>query len=192
MTKGAKITLFAVAGAGVIGYLYWQSKKNEEEAKLILEYISQSVSQVDKNAAADQGIKTVENTKFDPKKMHLIGTNGKDLFGDIKNPVIKDAMAKVVVDLRNSMKGAGTNKELFYKAFMRIRNKNTMGIINSAYKGLYGETLFEAMKGESDLNSAAYAIFSDKTKYDLMIPGLSEGKWAPPIADYLSRISLYN
>lgn len=192
MNKGQKIALLGMAGAGVIGFLYWQSKKNAEEAKLILDYINQTPSQVDKNAAAEQGIKTTEATKLDKTKMHVIGANGKDLFGNYTNPAIKDAMTKIMVDLRNSMSGPSTNTELFYKAFFRIRNKNTLAEINRLYKILYGETLFEAMKGESALNSTTYGVFSDKTKYDITIPGLSDGYWHPKIAEYLSRISLYN
>jgi hypothetical protein len=192
LSKGQKITGLVLLGSGVLAFLYYQSKKNQEEANTLLDYINMSVSQVDKNAAAEQGIKTAENTKLDPKKIHVADESGKDLFGDLQNPAIKTAMGNIMFELQQSMSGAGTDQKRFYKAFTRIRNKNTMGLINNAFKGLTGEKLFDYMKGESALNSTAYKVFSDKTKYDLMIPGLTDSHWAPAVSEWLSKISLYN
>lgn len=192
LTKGQKITGLLLIGGGVVGFLYWQSKKNEEEAKTLLDYINMTPSQVDKNVAAESAIKTTENTKLDPNKIHVADASGKDLFGKLSDPKIKDALGNIMFELKESMGGGGTDTKRFYKAFTRIRNKNTMGLINNAFKGFAGEKLFDAMKGESALNSVSYKVFSDKTKYDLMIPGLSDSHWSPAVSEWMNKISLYN
>lgn len=197
LTKGQKITGLLLIGGGVVGFLYWQSKKNEEEAKTLLDYINMTPSQVDKNVAAESAIKTTENTKLDPNKIHVADASGKDLFGKLSDPKIKDALGNIMFELKESMSNvnkpiSGTDVKRFFKAFTRIRNKNTMGLVNNAYKGFAGEKLFDAMKGESQLNSTAFKVFSDKTKYDLMIPGLSDSHWSPAVSEWMNKISLYN
>lgn len=187
-----KALIFGGIAAGVIGFVIYTRNKNQKEAELILSYINQLPSQVDKSAAAQQGIDTVKATKFDQNRLHVLDNNGKALYGKYSTPAIKSAITSIVTDLHKSMNRAGTDTSLFFKAFSRIRNKNTMGFVDQIYKALYKEYLFEAMKDESALNSTAYGVFSDKTKYDIAIPLLSEGYWHPSIAKWLNSISLYN
>jgi hypothetical protein len=47
------------------------------------------------------------------------------------------------------------------------------------------------MKGEFALNNVQYAALSDKTKYDIAIPFLSEGKWHPIFAQYFQNLKDY-
>ena len=187
-----KTLIFGGVALGVAGFIIYTRNKNQKESEAILEYISQIPSQVDKSAATSQGIYTVLKTNFDQNRLHVIDSSGKDLYGKYSNSAMKNAISNIVVDLHKSISGAGTDTKLFFKTFQRIRNKNTMGFIDKIYKGMYGESLFEAMKGETALNSTAFGVFSDKTKNDLAIPLLSEGYWHPNIGEWINRISLYN
>ena len=72
-----------------------------------------------------------------------------------------------------------------------IQSKNTLAIVDKIYKGVYNEGLFEAMKDEAALNNALYTAFSDKTKYNIAIPFITEGKWHPVFAAYFQSLKDY-
>lgn len=190
--KKKKALIFGGIALGIGAYIIYVRKRNEKEAAALLSYISQMSSQVDKSAAAEQAIKTVEATKFDPDRLHVVDASGRKLYGKYSDPRIKNAVSEIALNLNKAMSGLGTDTTSFYKNFSRIRNKNTMGFINTIYKSLYGKTLFERMKEEDKLHNTSFGVFSDKTKYDMNIPLLSDGYWNPNISKYLTSISLYN
>lgn len=169
-----------------IGILLYYRNKNQKDATAILDYVAKMPSQVDISQATDAGMELVRGTKIDLNKMKI-----DNLYGAYKNALIKKAIANTVVELYSAMKGGGTDVKAFMKALTRIKNKNTLAFIDKVYNAQFKEGLFEAMKGESALNSVTYAAFSDKTKYDLAIPFLSEGKWHPALASYFNAIPTY-
>lgn len=184
--KQKKVALFIGIGVIAIGYLLYRSKKNKTEGTALLDYVRTIPSQVDLSKNTDTGMTDVRNTKVDWSKIK-IGT----LSGDYKNPAISNEVAKVISELWASMKGASTDVERFYKALFKIKNKNTLAIVDQVYKLQNKEGLFEAMKGEWALNNVNYAIYSDKTKNSLMIPLLSDSKWSPVLSVYFSGLQTY-
>lgn len=184
--KQKHIAIFLGIGAVTIGYLIYARKKNQEEASAMLQYINSLPSQVDLSDATKQGMDAVRGTKIDFNKLSI-----GNLKGSYTNPKIRSAVAKVVVDLYSSMKGAGIDIKPFYNALFSIKNKNTLAFVDKIYETMYKEGLFEAMKGESGLNNVYNSVFSDKTKYDLSIPFLSEGKWHPLLAKYFNDLPIY-
>lgn len=184
--KQKQIAIFVGIGAVTIGYLIYARKKNQEEATAVLQYINSLPSQVDLSEATKQGMDAVRGTKIDFNKL-AIGT----LKGSYTNPKMRNAVSKTVVDLYSAMKGSDTDTKAFYGALFNVKNKNTLAFIDKIYKAMFKEGLFEAMKGESKLNSVYYSVFSDKTKYDLAIPFLSDGKWSPVLSTYFNNLPIY-
>jgi hypothetical protein len=183
--KQRNIAIFVSIGLVTVGYFIYRRKRNNEEANAIIEFINSSASQVDINEAANQGIETVRGTKFDSNKLYVDNLKGK------YEGKIRDAVANIVINLNKSMSGLGTDDKLFFQTLVRIKNKNTLSFVDKVYKAMYKEGLFEAMKDETKLNNAAFALYSDKNKYDLIIPLLSESKWHPLLATYFSKLPLY-
>ena len=183
-SRQKNIAIFVGIGAITIGYLIWKRKKNEAEANALLEAIGVSLSQVDKNEASAQAIQQIQAMNVDPKKLKVDNLVGH-------SPKMRDAIANITTELWASMKGGGTSLNKFSEQFKRIKNKNTLSYIDKIYKAQHKEGLFEAMKGEFALANSGYAMFSDKTKYDLIIPFFSEVKWHPNLANYFNSLPLY-
>lgn len=190
-TKQRNIAIFAGIGAITIGYFIYTRKKNIEEANALLEYIATIPSQVNLSEATQQGMDSVRGTKIDLNKMAIIDANGKLLKGAYSTPAIKNAIAKTVSELKSAMQGAGTDVKTFSKYLSKVRNKNTLALIDQVYKAMFGEGLFEAMKDESALNNANYVVFSDKTKYNIAIPFLTDGHWHPTLSTYFNSLPVY-
>jgi len=182
--KQKNIAIFVGIGAIAIGYLIWKRKKNEAEANALLEAIGTSLSQVDTNEASVQAIQQIQAMNIDPKNLKVDNLVGY-------SPKMRDAIANISTELYLSMKGAGTNLGNFAKQLNRIKNKNTLAFIDKIYKEAHKEGLFEAMKGELALANSAYAMFSDKTKYNIVIPFFSEVKWHPKLANYFNNLPTY-
>jgi hypothetical protein len=185
-SRGKKIALFVGIGVIATGYFLYARKKNKDEANVILDYISKLPSQVDLSAATEQGIQSIQNIKFDPKRISISGKKGA-----IDNATIRSEVTKVVKQLHDAIDGLGTSLTPFFDALKRIGNKNTFYAVDYIYKSVYKEGLFEAMKGEFALNNVNYALLSDKTKYNIAIPFLSEGKWHPVFAQYFGALKDY-
>lgn len=184
--KQRNVAIFVGIGVITIAYLVWKRKNNEKEAGAILEYINNMPSQVDASDGAQQGMDIVRGTKIDFNKMKV-----DNLSGSYKNPAIRNAIANIVTELYASIKGGGTDIKNFTKQFDRVKNKNTMAFIDKVYKAQFKEGLFEAMKGEVALSSPYYAMFNDKTKYDMIIPFFSETKWNPKLSAYFENLPTY-
>lgn len=185
--KQKKVALFVGISVVAIGYLLYRSKQNKEEGTLLLDYVNTLPSQVDLSKNTDTGMTDTRNVKVDWSKIKI-----GNLSGDYKtNQQIRNEVAKVISELWASMKGVGTDVPRFMGALFKIKNKNTLSIVDQVYKLQNKEGLFEAMKGESALNNINYAVFSDKTKYDLTIPLLSEGKWSPALSVYFNSLPVY-
>jgi hypothetical protein len=75
--------------------------------------------------------------------------------------------------------------------FTQIRNKSTLSFVDKIFKAQYGKGLFDTMKEKTLLNNTAYQQYSDKTKGNFTIPGLSDSHWLPNLAGYLNRLPLY-
>ncbi len=190
-TKQRNIAIFAGIGAITIGYFIYTRKKNMEEANALLEYIATIPSQVNLSEATQQGMDAVRGTKIDLNKMAIIDGNGKLLYGAYKTPAIRDAIAKTVSELKASMQGGGTDIKTFAKYLSKVRNKNTLALIDQVYKSMFKEGLFEAMKDEASLNNVQYVVFSDKTKYNIAIPFLTDGHWHPTLSVYFNNLPVY-
>ena len=178
--------IYGALAVGAIGYLLYVNKKNKEEGSVLLQYINNMPSQTNLTQATEQGIASVQNTKVDTKKIRI-----NKMIGDYKNPKIRNEIAKTVTELWASMKGIGTDNKAFWNALSKIQSKNTLAFVNQIYKSQYKETLFEAMKNESALNNKGYAVYSDATKYDIMIPLLSGSHWNPLLATYFNNLPVY-
>ena len=189
-SRQKNIAIFVGIGAITIGYLIWKRNKNEKEATAILEYINTLPSQVDLNQATEQGIKDVQDIKLRTDRI-VVKEGGKIVVGSIKDPKIGGYIANYVQRLNTAIKGAGTDYKELFEVLSRIRTKNTLKWVDTIYKTMFKEGLFEAMKSETLLNNVNYAVFSDKTKYDIAIPFLSEGKWHPALATYFNSLPSY-
>jgi hypothetical protein len=190
-TKQRNIAIFAGIGAITIGYFIYIRKKNNEEATALLEYIATIPSQVNLSEATQQGMDAVRGTKIDLNKMAIIDSKGKLLKGSYKTPAIRDAIAKTVSELKASMQGAGTDAKSFALFLSRVRNKNTLALIDQVYKAMFKEGLFEAMKDEASLNNVHFARYSDKTKNDIAIPFFSDAHWHPNLSAYFNTLPMY-
>lgn len=187
ISKNTKTAIYIGIALATVGFLFYRQKKNKEEATILLDFIAKMPSQVDLSKATDTAIVDVRKTKYNPNKIKI-----DNLYGAYKtNPAIKKAIANTVTELYASMKGVGTDEKPFFKALNRIKNKNTLMFVDLVYKAMFKQGLFEAMKEEVSLNNVQYGVFSDKTKYDLAIPLLSEGKWHPALASIFNRLPVY-
>jgi len=184
--KHKKTAIYLGITALAVGYLMYVRKRNKEEAAAILEYINVMPIQNDASASTKQGMDAVRGTKIDMNKLSI-----GNLKGAYSNPAIKNAIAKVVVNLYSTMKGGGTDVKVFAQALSSIKNKNTLAFVDKVYASMYKQGLFEAMKGEAVLNNIQYGQFSDKTKNDLAIPFYSEGYWNPSLAKYFNNLPIY-
>jgi hypothetical protein len=166
-------------------YLYWR-RRVKKEGESLLAYVNSMPSQVNLTEAAEQGIKDIKAVPFDANKLKV-----DNLSGSIKDTKIKNALANVATELYAAMKGPGTNVSSFAKNLNRIKNKNTLKFLNELYKALFKEDLFQAMKSETSLNNTTYALWSDKTKYNMMIPGISDSHWNPVLAQFFNNLKIY-
>lgn len=171
--------------AGTITFILIRRKVNSVQARALLDYVNAMPSQVDLSSNVDQGIQSTLSTKPDWNKLKI-----DNLVGPGNNTAIRDAMVKLVTNLNVAMAGLGTNDKAFYKELFRIKNKSTLASVNTLYKAVYRESLFDAMKAESKLNNMYFAVFSDKTKNSLYIPGISESKWSPILSVYFSNLPI--
>lgn len=184
--KQKKIAIGVGISVIAISFLLYARSKNKKEASSILDYISKMPSQVDLSSATDSGMALVRGTKIDLSKMKI-----DNLSGAYKNKDIRNAIAKIVTELYASMKNVGTDVKSFTNTLSRIKNKSTLAFIDRVYKASFKEGLFEAMKDEWKLNNPGYAQYSDKTKYDIPIPFLSESKWIPTLSNYFNNLPTY-
>ena len=154
-SRQKNIAIFVGIGAITIGYLIWKRNKNEKEATAILEYINTLPSQVDLNQATEQGIKDVQDIKLRTDRI-VVKEGGKIVVGSIKDPKIGGYIANYVQRLNTAIKGAGTDYKELFEVLSRIRTKNTLKWVDTIYKTMFKEGLFEAMKSETLLNNVNY------------------------------------
>ena len=171
--------------AGTIVFVLIRRKVNSNQAEALLDYVNKMPSQVDLSTNVDTGISSTLSTKPDWNKLKI-----DNLVGPGNNPSVRDTMAKVTTNLKVAMAGLGTDDKAFYRELFRIKNKSTLSAVNTLYKAQHGETLFDAMKGESKLNNMYFAQFSDKTKNSLYIPGFSDSKWSPILSVYFNNLPI--
>lgn len=188
--ENKKIAIYLGIAALTIGFLIYRRKQNEKEAGALLDYISKMPSQVDLNKAAEQGIKDVQDVKLRTDRV-VVKEGNKIVTGPVSDPKMKGYLANYVQRLHTAIDGPSTNTKEVFEVLSRIRTKNTLKWVDTIYKSMFKEDLFKAMAGESSLNNPIFAVFSDKTKYDLQIPFLSEGKWHPSIAGWLNNLPVY-
>lgn len=187
MTKGQKILLWLGVGGVTIGFLIYRSKQNEKEGQIILDYINKSMTQNDLSKAVDEGIKSVQGTALDPSKIKLTTASG-----NITDPKVSDAMAKLNVQIYSAIKGISTDTKSLFNALLQIKNKNTLAFMDKVFKAQYGQGLFEMMKQEYLLYNTTYGKFSDKTNNALdTIPFLNDGYWNPAIAKWINSLPNY-
>lgn len=185
MEKKTKNIVLLSLLAGTVAFVLIRRKVNSIQAKALLDYINTMPSQVDLSSNVDRGISDTLNIKPDWNKLKI-----DNLVGPANNSSIKDAMAKIVTNLYTAMAGLGTDDKAFYKELFRIKNKTTLSAVNTLYKAQHGETLFDAMKGESKLNNVYFAQFSDKTSNSLFIPGYSDAKWSPVLNVFFTKLPI--
>lgn len=171
--------------AGTVAFVLIRRKVNSNQAKALLDYVNAMPSQVDLSSNVDKGIYDTSNTKPDWNKLKI-----DTMVGPGNNPSIRNAMARIATNLKVAMGGLGTDDKAFYRELFRIKNKATLSAVNILYREVHGETLFDAMKGESKLNNVYFAAFSDKTKNSLYIPGLSDAKWSPILSAYFNQLKI--
>lgn len=186
MNKQTKIIAFIGVAGAATAYLIYMSKKNQAEGEALLEVINKGYSEVDKNAAGNQAIQNIQDTKFDKNKIKI-----GNLTGSLSNPAIASALAKVNVALYLAMKGAGTDIKPLANALAQIKNKNTLMLVDKTFKADHGQGLFEMMAGESVLNNVVYRQYSDKTKDSFAIPFLSDAHWNPTLSTFLQNLPVY-
>jgi len=185
--KYAIIVGALVVAAG--GYYYWR-RKVSLEGDALLDYVKSLPSQVDLSKATEQGIKDVEDVKLRTDRV-VVKDGGKILAGPVGNTKLKNLLASYAQRLHTAMAGAGTNTKEVFAVLDSIRTKNTLKWVDAMYKGVFKEGLFDAMKGEAALNNVQFGVFSDKTKYDLAIPGITESHWHPALASYFNSLPIY-
>ncbi len=88
------------------------------------------------------------------------------------------------------MKGGGTDTALFISIFSKIRNKNTMRLVNDVYNAVHKESLFKAMMGEHTLYNSQYAFYNDNNTIWQSIPFIN-GHWFPSISKFLQNLPDY-
>jgi len=187
MSKKSNIAIIsALVVVGGISYLVYRKYRGGKEVSALTDYIDGTYTQTNLSTGGDEAITNIGNIKIDPNKIRI-----GSLFGNSKTTAIRDAIAKTVTDLRTSMQGGSTDTKLFYSAFYRIKNKNTMAFVDAVYKVLFKEGLFEAMKDEYALYNSGNAFFNDDNTILKSIPFLSKGNWNPFIAKYLQALPDY-
>jgi len=185
MEKKTKNIVLLSLLAGTVAFVLVRRKINSNQAKALLDFVNAMPSQVDLSSNVDKGISDTMNIKPDWTKLKI-----DNLLGPANNSAIRDAMAKIVTNLNVAMAGLGTDDKKFYKEIFRIKNKTTLSAVNTLYKAQHGETLFDAMKGETALNNVYFAQFSDKTKNSLFIPGYSDAKWSPLLNVFFTKLPI--
>ncbi len=147
ITIGGSILVLLGAWTG----WFYVKKRNEAEVKALTDYINGSITQNNVSTGSNEIVAAI-NTLPLTKGNLLI-----DNIPDSNKAAFQNALANVVVNLYSSMSGAGTDVNLFFTNFYRIKNKATMKFVDALYKSIYGETLFEAIQGESKLYTGTTA-----------------------------------
>lgn len=185
VTKKEIFITSAVVFGSIILYAVYRNKRGNDISSALEDYINKSYTETDISKGGDEAISDIGKIKIDFNKMHI-----GNLYGKYSNPAIRNELAKTVTELWASMKGAGTDLKPFYQNFSKIKNKNTMAFIDTVYKAMHGEGLFQAMKGEISLNNSQYGQFSDKNPLLSNIPFINS-YWHPTIAKYLTKLPNY-
>lgn len=186
-TKTRNILIGVAIFAAGAGLLYYRRKQASAEADALISYVNGSVTQNDTDKAVGELMKKVDDVKFIKNKVNVDGKTGWNV----------NAIVDVTRKLHDAMSGLGTNVPVFMANFKRIKNMNTMYFINQLYTRLYGEGLFDAMKGETKLSGGGTpAKFINIGKWiatpvlAAFIPSINEG-WNEDIKNHLESLKPY-
>lgn len=141
-----RIALAIVVSGAAIGFWYYTKKRNEAEAVELMKIVDASGTQNDLAKAGDETVSKIENLPLTINNLQIDNVNSTKELEKFKKVAIE-----VTQNLNKSISGLGTNTDLFFKNFFRIKNKEAMKFVNTFYKVLYGETLFNAIQGEDAL-----------------------------------------
>lgn len=98
-----------------------------------------------------------------------------------------NTVGSLVVDFKKSMSGAGTDEALFMKTLGKIKNVYTLQFVSQTYKIANGESLIDAMKGESKIYGILWSAYNFQSNPALGV--LLDGtRWNPVVAGYLTKL----
>lgn len=138
-----EILIVSILGLGGLAFWLYIKKRNEKEVAELTKFINESYTQNDLSKLSEEVVNKIQTLPLTKGNLMIdnIPDSDKDKF--------RSALANLVVNLNLSIKGPSTNVNLFFTNFYRIKNKATMRMVDALYKSLYGETLFDAIQGES-------------------------------------------
>lgn len=182
MKKSTKTILIVVSSVGFVSALgtwIYIRKRNEAEVEALTNFINGSLTQNNLSTMSNEVVKTVEDLPLTK------GTLLIDNVPDSNKEAFRNVLANVVVNLYASMAGGGTDTTSFYTNLKRIKNKATMKFVNTLYKTMYKESLFDAIQDEQAL------YIGTKTKFILDPFGISAKQlpnYSPAIVQYLASL----
>jgi len=189
-TKNKKIILGTSIGVIVAGtiYLLYKRSVNKKNSQLMLEYISEIPKTNTTGALQELGnkitysvlsqIDTTDMTKI-PTKEFIVD---KNTYKSIKDLNKTNKMTEIVKDINKAVSSIkGTDTDLFYKTIARLGNRSALIYANALYKGLYKETMWDAIRGETLLYTKSMK-FADPFN----LAGLTD--YSPTIVSYLNYI----
>ncbi|MES2287559.1 MAG: hypothetical protein V4547_17830 [Bacteroidota bacterium] len=184
--KQKNIAIFSFIAVAAIGGLIFYSKRKEKQGDSLLDFLNGSISQVDLNQASNQNIQNIQAMQPDPNKIAIGSLKGK-----VADPAVNKALVRLVTELQISMRTPMSSVTPTLKLLSQVKNKSTLSFIDKMFKAQYGKGLFDTMKEKTLFNNTAYQQYSDKTKGNFTIPGLSDSHWLPALADWLNKLPLY-
>lgn len=176
-TRQKRIGFAVVLTGAAIGYWYHVKKRNDAEAAALIQVIDGTLTQNDFSKMSNEIVSRIETMPLTKGSLQI------DNIKDSNKANFKNAMVDTVMNLAKSMKGAGTDVRLFSKNFSRIKNKATMKFANELYKAINGESLFDAIQGESALYTGSFSKGISDPFNMLNLPN-----YHPSIVKYLASL----
>lgn len=176
-TKNKKIILGTSIGVIVAGtiYLLYKRSVNKKNSQLMLEYVSEIPKTNTIGAVQELANKLTYNvlSQVDTTDMSKIPTKefivDKKTYKSITDLNKTGKMIEIVKDFNKSISGVGTDTDLFFRTIARIGNRSALIYANTLYKSLYKETLWNAIRDESDLMNNKVERFAGMPDYDATI-----------------------
>lgn len=163
-----------VIGGGIGIYAYM----NKKESEALLDYA-----------------KNVLKYDNDPKKQTNISTGtsiydlAKKYPGDHKQITAGNTIGGLVVDFNKALKGLGTNLPLFFDTLRKIKNLYTFQLVNTTYEKMYGQSLVNAIKGESKLYSFVFSSSTFEKTNPVIAYMFGQGaQFNPQLSSYLNSL----
>lgn len=145
MNRNKKIALIGgITIVGVITYVLINRARKQKEVDLILKYLGQTPNLKDaeaninalKEMSADFNSVPADKKKKALADLQKLGANG---------------LTKIATDMYNSMQGAGTNTDMFFKALNQIPSLFIFKNVELVYNKNFKSDLLKDIEGEAKL-----------------------------------------